>query len=38
MNATLRFAPGAGAGFVAELDLAAIPETVMVEQHSQKLA
>jgi signal transduction histidine kinase len=38
MNATLRFAPGADSGFVAELDLSAIPETVMVEQHSQKLA
>jgi len=38
MNATLRFAPGADRGFVAELDLSAIPETVMVEQRSQKLA
>ena len=38
MNATLRFAPGAEAGFVAELDLPAIPDTIMVEQHSQKLA
>jgi len=38
MNATLRFAPGADAGFVAELELSAIPETEMVEQHSQKLA
>jgi signal transduction histidine kinase len=38
MNATLNFAPGPHEGFVAELDLSAMPETVMVEQHSQKLA
>jgi hypothetical protein len=38
MNATLSFAPGANRGFVAQLDLSAMPETVMVEQHSQKLA
>jgi signal transduction histidine kinase len=35
MNATLRFAPGAERGFVAELDLSAVAEPVMVEQHSQ---
>jgi signal transduction histidine kinase len=38
MNATLCFAPGADRGFVGELDLSAVPETVMVEQPSQKLA
>jgi signal transduction histidine kinase len=38
MNATLSFAPGADSGFVAELNLSAIPEAVMVEQQAQKLA
>ncbi len=38
MNATLRFAPSADRGFVAALDLAAVPEPAMVEQHSRKLA
>jgi C4-dicarboxylate-specific signal transduction histidine kinase len=38
MNATLSFAPGTDGGFVAELDLSAVAETVMVEQQAQKLA
>lgn len=38
MNAMLTFAAGPETGFVAELDLSAVPEAVLVEQQAQKLA
>lgn len=38
MNATLSFAPGAEAGFVAELNLPSMPQAVFAEQHKHELA
>ena len=38
MNAHLSFAPGAGCGFVAELNLPSVPQPALTEQHEQKLA
>ncbi len=38
MNANLRFAPGAEGGFIAELDMPSVTQTVLAEQHEQKLA
>jgi signal transduction histidine kinase len=38
MNATLSFAPGAEGGFVAQLDLSAVPDAVLLKQQAQKLA
>ena len=38
MNATLSFAPGMNGGFVAELNLSAVPQAALVEHQAQKLA
>ena len=38
MNATLSFAPGRDGGFVAEMNLSAVPQAALVEQQAQKLA
>ena len=38
MNANLSFAPGAEGGFIAELDMPSVPQTLLAEQREQKLA